>query len=274
MKARIFGLALAAAVAMPAAQAGVTQFNFTAVGANGATPWYSETRNTAFVQEGARTNILNGTYDKIETFGNWQYITHYATSSYDVTGYFQDEYIFNGEVAGPADGAKYGYISGTVTLDPSAASNMADRPATLTTSMMISGRYTPSFVPGFPTVSIPPSQPLIAVGHDSTDLVTLYSNPTFYNEQFTLTGYASDISLESGNNALAILLYVGPGMEPGMTLARISGPAYDLGTYHRTEETYLGYDVVQLPVPEPSTWAMLLAGVAIVGVARRRKTAA
>lgn len=274
MKARILGLALVALTAMPVAQAGVTQFNFTAVGANGTIPSYSETRTTEFMEQGPRTNVVNGTYDKIEVFGNSQFITHYATSSYDVTGYYQDVYMFNGTVTGPVDGAKYAYITGTATVDPGAASNMADRPATLDAAMMLSGNYTPTYVADFPTVPMPPSSPLIAVGHDSTDLAPLWSNPTFRNGQFTLTGYASGIALEPGENDLAILLYVGANTDPTMTMARISGPAYDLGTYQRTEQIYMGWDVVQLPVPEPSTWTMLLAGAGILGIARRRKNAA
>jgi len=58
-----------------------------------------------------------------------------------------------------------------------------------------------------------------------------------------------------------------------MTVLVLDGPAYDFGTHQRTDRIMLYFEPIQLPVPEPTTWAMLLAGVGILCIARRRKNA-
>lgn len=59
--------------------------------------------------------------------------------------------------------------------------------------------------------------------------------------------------------------------------ANVIGGAYDVESQYGND---FGFRTIShtgmnlMPVPEPTTWAMLLAGVGILGAARRRKTAA
>lgn len=274
MKARILGLALAALTAMPAAQAGIVSFDFTVTGAGGTIPSFVETRSTNFVENAPRMNAVAGSYDEVTFFGNSKLVSHYATSTYDVSGFYRDIYDFNGDVSGPDGSAKYAYLSGVVTFDPSAAHNMGEVSPAMDASMLFSGTYVQAFNPEFPSIPMLPTAPQMAVGYGTTkaDLTPLPASTSFNNGMFSQVNFIDGIPLVAGQNALQFLLYAGADLDPSMTLARVAGPAYDFGTYQRTERAFLGYEI--LPVPEPSTWAMLLAGVGILGIARRRKNAA
>lgn len=276
MKASIVGLALAATVVMPAVQATpVVEFNFNGTGADGRTvPYYVENVDTNFVESGTRTNVVNGTRDDVMVYNGYRYVTHYATSTYDVTGHYSDLYIFNGSAGGPEDGVKYAYISGTVRFDPSKAENIGVS-STLNASILFSGTFTPVFDENNPGVPQFPDAPILSagIGNDRANLSELNNSgdSPFYADRFAITGSTS-FTIAPGDNDIQFLLYAGANLHPSWALLYVHGPAYNLGTYRRTEQTYLGYEV--LPVPEPSSWAMLLAGAAILGIARRRKNAA
>ena len=49
----------------------------------------------------------------------------------------------------------------------------------------------------------------------------------------------------------------------------LSLPGYNARVEHLTQSEYLGLEI--LPVPEPSTWTMLVAGAAVLGIAGRRR---
>jgi len=274
MKARILSLAFAATSMLPAAQASVLSFDFTVSGAGGTTPSYIETLNANFIESGPRSNIVENRYDEVAIYGNNKYITHYANTTYDVYGFYKDAYIFSGSVSGPEGGTRYAYISGTVTFDPTAATNMAEGPATMDAGMLFSGTYALAYDPEFPSIPVLPPSPQLAFGHgtEKADLVPVTATTSFNAGYFSLVGYDDAISLVPGKNAMQFMFYANPALNPGITTAHIFGPAYDFGTHQRSERLVLGYEV--LPVPEPTTWAMLLAGVGILGIARRRKNAA
>jgi len=279
MNKHIIGLALAAAVVMPAAYGGVLSVNFTVSGSAGTVPAFSESRDTYFHENGGRFNIVNSTFDEIRDDGNgWGYLVHYAAVTYEVAGYYTDSYMFNGSVSGAPGGPRYAYLSGTVSFDPAAGGNMGNTPATLNASMLFSGNYTPAYDVDFPSIPLPPAEPKLAIGYsnDRADLIAQGGRTSFNDGYFSQTGGAGGVELVAGQNAFEFLFYAGPELDPTMTTLLISGPAYEFGMHQRTDLTLLGYEHVQLPlpVPEPSTWAMLVAGAAIIGVARRRKNPA
>jgi PEP-CTERM motif len=270
MKARILGLTLAATFAMPTTHAAVMQFDFTVIGADGSTqnvkPFTYTASESPIVE---RANEAVAYRDESYVFGNNRYIYHYLDTSFDQTSSRSDRYSLNlDSTTGAQD---FVYIKGTVSYDP--ASLPAN--ASLNALVSASGTYTPRVNPLFPNVALLPGAPTIAMAQSTNpaDLAMGHYAISSYTADGTFfSAHSEDVVLnDTGRTELEFLLYGGTGLTLESSMVYLTGYSY-VSTERLTESRFIGMEI--LPVPEPSTWAMLLAGVGILGIARRRKNAA
>ncbi|AXA94795.1 hypothetical protein DPH57_18770 [Massilia sp. YMA4] len=141
--------------------------------------------------------------------------------------------------------------------------------------MMIDGKYGTMNGSDESTSALPSALPTLSLGfsNDKADLMTI-GHGEAGNGRFFVGGHLDAIKIVPGTNQFEFLVSAPPEVDPGNVFINIFGPAYDAGIRHFEQKYFTGSNVSILPVPEPTTWAMLLAGVGILGVARRRKTAA
>ena len=85
---------------------------------------------------------------------------------------------------------------------------------------------------------------------------------------FTINPYIDSLCCSPVDPALMILLAQGVG-NYGFTDSSIN-LAYDLGTIASQHSVTLGYEYI-MAVPEPETYAMLLAGLGLIGFSARRR---
>lgn len=268
MKTRFGALALLLAAAVTSAHADpLITFDLTASGASGplAVTTYS---GSAFAGNGIRVNETVSYHDIVETYGNYQYTWHYSAVSWQEQGSYYDYFAAN--VSGATAGQSV-LLTGSASVDAGHASG----PVTFDGFSSITGTYTPVTNPAFPGLVIPPGAPAFASGL-SADPAQWATQPAFANFAPNLAFSASaNVSYTidaDGTSDLGFLLYAPDGLHADYFSLYLNGQLYDAGLYSFAESNYLGFDVVA--VPEPSTWAMLLAGAGVLGFARRRRTAA
>jgi hypothetical protein len=92
-----------------------------------------------------------------------------------------------------------------------------------------------------------------------------------------LLAIAATLALQASAHADGLQTPHGVAPAPVLTADAVAGDNFTDGAYdelvdHIDDSRYVSVDV--LPVPEPSTWVMLLAGCGLVLLAGRRQSAA
>ncbi|GGY97879.1 PEPxxWA-CTERM sorting domain-containing protein [Pseudoduganella plicata] len=272
---KIITLGLAAMLAFSAAQvqaAGPVTFTITAEsGAGALTPTYSNTNSLFSGSE--KLNVQTVLRDESYISGSYRYVYHYADSTYDQQGGYQDSTHWSVYKADVAQAPDYIYFKASAEISPDADQTV---PMTVKLYSTAGGTYSSVTDPRFPNVNLLPASATVAVAnsHNAADLTTAPYSYTWFNADgtFDVSNFADIVVPAGGTADMAVLFYLPAQLHATSYSFDLTGPLYNEGLHHFSETNYLGYEI--LPVPEPSTWAMLLAGVGIVGVARRRKTAA
>jgi hypothetical protein len=275
MKAITLGLAAALAFSAASGQA-AAPVTFTVTVESGAgvlTPTYIS--GYSYFDGGNKLNINTVLRDEAYTFGNERYVYHWADTSYDRQGGYRDTAYWSVDYAGPAQAPDYVYFKATAAINPDADQTV---PMTFDAFTTVRGTYSSVTDPRFPNVKLYPASVTIASAnsHNAADLVLpTYGRTTWFRPDgtFSADDFSGEKIIPAGGTAdFSVLLYVPAQLHATSYSIDLTGPLYDIGLHHFSETNFLGYEVQA--VPEPTTWAMLLAGVGILGAARRRKTAA
>ena len=270
-------LGLAATLAFSAAYVQAASpiiFSITAEsGAGALTPSYIFT--DSYFEGGDRLNVQTVLRDVTETYGNTRYVYHWADTNYDRQGGYRDHFWWAFHGGDAALAPDYIYFKASALPNPNAG-QMA--PMTVAVSSYLSGTYSTSADPRFPNVTLNPGPVTVASAdsHNPADLISVPGpNDTWLNADgtFFVAGYRAEKLIPAGDTVdMGVLFYIPAQLHATSYSFNLDGSLYDEGLHHFSDTSFLGYEI--LPVPEPSTWAMLLAGVGILGVARRRKSAA
>ncbi|HEX8606295.1 MAG TPA: PEP-CTERM sorting domain-containing protein [Pseudoduganella sp.] len=225
---------------------------------------------TYFSSSSERQNETSVYRDEVWDYGSTRFVTHYADVSYQQHGSYYDSYTFGFNNDTATEASKYVLLTGSVSYDQARANGTAS----LDMSANISGTYTrtpPN--PRFPGVRQGPAVPTFAAAQsiDPAELVDLNSRAWFNQDNTFYTDTDSTFTIGSGGSELALLLYSTPGLNSEFYSLSLTSHGYDTGLHQFTEVQYLGYEI--LPVPEPSAWAMLLAGAGVLALSRRRRAA-
>lgn len=224
-----------------------------------------------FSSFGDKSNVRVTYRDEVvELFGT-KYLHHYEDTAYDQWGGFLDRYRLT--ISGDQiQGSNFALFNSTMTIGREAASSYM-RTAKVT---LWAGADYSSSIPGFPYVEQMPLPPVFGqswLAGNPWAMSTLQST-TYWNTNWKQVSGFANMDIWVGETATRdFLAYTGQGLTPRDFTMVVAGAVYDEGLHHRTESRWMSFDIMT-PVPEPTTWAMLLAGVGIVGIARRRKTAA
>lgn len=274
MKAITLGLAAALAFSLaPVQAASPITFTITAESGAGALAENNYFSYTSF-EGGDRLNVQTVIRDETSIYGGRRYVYHVSETTYDQQGAYKDMAFWTFSTGDAARAPDYVYFKASASISPDADRTV---PMTIQALGSVYGTYTTRAAdPRFPNVALYPNAVTVAsaASHDPADLTVSGSGSTWFDPNGTFaTNYYGDMVIPTGGSADMGILFYFPAQvhATGYSLSLIS-PLYDEGLHHFTERTLLGFDVS--PVPEPSTWAMLLAGIGIVGIARRRKTAA
>lgn len=273
MKSITLGLAAALAFSLAPVQA-ASPITFTINAESGAGALRENNFFTyTYFEGGDRLNVKTVFRDETAIYGDRRYVSHVSETTYDQQGAYRDAAYWTFSTGNAAHAPDYIYFKASASISPDVNRTA---PITITASGYVEGTYTSASDPRFPNVSLHSGAVTIAAAesHDPAELTTSYGGPAWFNPDGSFsTSYSGDVVIPAGGSVDIGLLFYFPAQlhATSYSLRLISSP-YDEGLRHFTDRTLLGFDVS--PVPEPSTWAMLLAGVGIVGVARRRKTAA
>lgn len=270
MKAITLGLAAALAFsAAPAMAAAPVSFVITADSENGqVTPTIVSSYSNFF--GGDRINVQTVLRNEVYTFENYRYTYRYADTTYDRQGTYDEMTFWSIDYETEAQVKNFIHFKATATIKPDADQTL---PVDVRLWTNVKGTYTSSMDPRFPNVVLRPADVTFALANSKelADLTNVKGYQSFeLDGTFNAFNFSDIVVPAAGSADVGMLAYL-PAQLQG-TAFTFSLSTANTGLHHFSESTYLGYDVQA--VPEPTTWAMLLAGVGILGVARRRKTAA
>ena len=208
------------------------------------------------------TNALPGVAGHLDIY---QDVTTSTTT--ETVSSYQDiaAYSLAGNVGNYGTG-QWIQMSGTVS---------ATQASNLNFSISAHGAYQTTTVPGigdvnpaFPSLFFGFNSPLGAIATTSSSVPGLTPSYSVNSSSFQ--------SMAAGTSAFSVLVYVNGGVSLSGFDMNIAGATYggsDLFNTSNTVQTTLFQSIVipALPVPEPETYAMLLAGLAMMGVAARRR---
>ncbi|UTY57511.1 PEP-CTERM sorting domain-containing protein [Massilia sp. erpn] len=207
-----------------------------------------------FVETGPRTNYAE--YIKSEvtfTDSSLKFILRTKVKSYDVSGYYQDSYrhfYYDSDNKNPNRSIT---INGSLGIGkPQQVSLMGS--ADFSISLVSSFYYWEKGINSVKISSEDGSKDFIPMTSGSSDL------------------YASASALKklpNGSDNLDFQILADFSKPVTYLGIEITGPQYGFGVRHNTEYEML--DILPLPVPEPSSWLMLLSGSALLGIAMRRR---
>lgn len=273
MKAFILGLAAMLAFTAASAQAASPfTFTITAESSSGVLP--TDLWGYSSFEGGEKFNVNRVLRDNIFTIGNYRYITHMADITYDRLGGYRDTTVLSANGADGTHAPDYVYFKATATATPGADQSA---PMTVEVSSDVSGTYSTVKDPRFPNVNTYPASATVAAAdsHNAADLTNISYGHTWFNKdgRFFVYHSSNDKTIPAeGSLELGVLFYLPAQLHATSFTFDLTGPLYDTGLHHFSETIYLDTEVQA--IPEPTTWAMLLTGIGIVGAARRRKTAA
>ncbi|WP_292992760.1 PEP-CTERM sorting domain-containing protein [Nitrosomonas sp.] len=135
-------------------------------------------------------------------------------------------------------------------------------------------------------VGIDPDQGVpVGLGFDTTNVINATGNAGSVTAT-SLDGWSLTLANTTSASAFAINPFVGSNccspVDPALMLAAAQAPgdygfadssinlAYDLGTIASQHSVTFGYEYI-MAVPEPETYAMLLAGLGLIGFSARRR---
>jgi len=131
----------------------------------------------------------------------------------------------------------------------------------------VSGAYSASWqMDSAPT----PDLAAVGLGISFGDVSGFYQNAVsaLADVSFFTSAMGGGMSIEDYYGGTFLLVADGPQLYEGTEEA----PVFSTGTYALTEyQGTAGYTLTIAAVPEPATYGMLLAGMALVGVAARRR---
>jgi hypothetical protein len=129
--------------------------------------------------------------------------------------------------------------------------------------------------PAFPSLFVSfGATPLAKVGATSSSAFSPTNQYSIYSYDYS---YTNSIALAAGEaTSFAALVYTGGDVSLANFKLNIWSKNYGVTdtvtTSSSTNSSYLGFvEVAALPVPEPETYAMLMAGLGLVGLASRRR---
>jgi hypothetical protein len=142
------------------------------------------------------------------------------------------------------------------------------------------------WTPFFPAYLNPNQGVPDGVGFDTTNTIDGLGNLSSVTAK-SLDGWALTLHNTTSASAFTIVPYVDPitccsPVDPAVMLAAAQGIgnygfadhsinlAYDLGTIANHQSVSFGYEYI-MAVPEPETYAMLLAGLGLIGFSARRR---
>ncbi|MEK8045666.1 PEP-CTERM sorting domain-containing protein [Ideonella margarita] len=183
--------------------------------------------------------------------------TEYSDSA-SATSYFNNSGFSTGTVA----------VSYSGTLSFSAGSSPVSAYSQLV-SLSLVGTYLPGFSP-VPGTQVVPGLPSLYVSMNGGNYQQLnVSNETYSDSTLFVTRSSLFVPLETGSASFQLLAVGGAGLKLdsiGLTTSLFETSGTSVVTSSR-----LISESIKAPVPEPETYAMFLAGLAALGVLRRRK---
>ncbi|WP_338768011.1 PEP-CTERM sorting domain-containing protein [Massilia sp. METH4] len=225
----------------------------------------SQWTDSTFIEHGDRYNFAYTLRDELVVENGEHVLYHYRDVSYDVDGHVRDWMLLN--VDGTASGPHTVQFNVTATLDTTQTARLVDSgDLSFQVFLSLNGGYDPGAAgqPGAPVFSD------ISSGLP----VALTTEPTWYPEDRHFNANASGVFAAPRDLVTyeyAYLIEAGADLVSEQAAFMIHGPGYDAGVRTLSYSEFLGSEVI--PVPEPRTWAMLLAGVAVLALARRPRTA-
>jgi hypothetical protein len=265
MKTKLIALAtalLAFTNAVAATTTGITTFDIRAYGDNGTElSMLGGFYNSYFYATGEKTNVTTTYHESFWLDPSGGYTARYLLHHYDIEGYYQDWYKTTYYSMEPYVLTSSLLVNATVSLDPTAAARLSG-PGKLQLDITIAGEYSGD---GKPYLAR-------AASHNSADLAEVALRKEYDSEGGV--GYRAGITtpFQVDSQDFQLSITGGPEAANNFYMFVFNSATYDYGIHHRVD--YESLPPITTPVPEPTTWAMLLAGVGILGVARRRKSAA
>ncbi|MBB3220247.1 PEP-CTERM sorting domain-containing protein [Pseudoduganella umbonata] len=226
--------------------------------------------DSTFIEHGERYNFAYTLRDEVVFENGMQSIYHYRDVTYDVAGHMRDWTLLN--VDGMASGAHSVQFAVTGTLDATQMSRLVDGgDLSFQVFLSLGGSYAPGTVPEYPDLVQPPAPPVFADTSSGTPVdlsVSAYYDPEqlhyIANVHQTFTAPRDLAAYDH-----SYLIYANEELLSDQAAFMIHGPGYDAGTRNLGYSEFLGIDV--LPVPEPGTWMMLVAGAGVLAAWRRSR---
>ncbi|UTY57509.1 PEP-CTERM sorting domain-containing protein [Massilia sp. erpn] len=202
---------------------------------------------TQIVEAGARFNL-----QKRDIYYQWNwrpgqsYLSHYTVTSYDVFGSLRDNFSILGSVTSNTE-----VINGTIKWNAAELGRLSNPAPKLEFRVSAPG-----------SSSDPALSSTWGPGNNATNLFAMRQ------EGGTIFDRRAETALPKDADSLAFT-YVGTGFNTVMVRDfSIYGPEYDPGIHHFLgKEEFVGL----IPVPEPSSWMLMLGGLTILGVAIRQR---
>lgn len=167
-----------------------------------------------------------------------------------------------------------GFSTGSIAVSYSGTLSFNAGTSPLVTSgqsleLSLAGSYLPGFSP-IPGTQVVPGLPSLYYSFNGEAFQAMnVSNETFSDSTMFVTRSSLYAPLKTGEVSFQLLAVGGAGLKFdsfGLTTSLFDANGYSVVTSSR-----LVSETIKSPVPEPETYAMFLAGLAALGVLRRRK---
>ncbi|WP_338768013.1 PEP-CTERM sorting domain-containing protein [Massilia sp. METH4] len=263
-------LAVALSSVATAALAGPVM-TFTAVFATTGIEDSSEsiTSSSSFQEAGGRFNFAQTLRDEVVVENGIRTTYHYRDTTYDVEGYWRDAVHVDLDVVAGSDHTAQFHVVGTLVAGQQSRLLLGD--LGFEASLSLAGAYRIGEVPEFPDLAQPPAPPVFA-NISAEPPVPLPGSLSYDPENNAFSATATDAFSASRflpYHEYSYLAFANEDLLTDRIEFTLAGPGYDRQIRNLGYSELLGTDVA--PVPEPGTWMMLLAGVAVLVLARRSR---
>ncbi|OYT85588.1 MAG: hypothetical protein CFE46_17775 [Burkholderiales bacterium PBB6] len=167
-----------------------------------------------------------------------------------------------------------GFSTGTVAVSYSGTLSFSAGSSQLTAvgqllSLTLAGTYLPGFSP-VPGTQVVPGLPSLYYSLNGGGYQALnVSNETFSDSTQFITRSSLYVPLETGSTSFQLLAVGGAGLK--LNSIGLTTSLFETNGYAVVTSSRLISETIKSPVPEPEAYAMFLAGLAAMGVLRRRK---